>query len=342
MAKRIKKESVFQLIAMVLTVCAFLAAAYAVSRMIIGKNSNGTDTTTYSRQTVQAPSLLFEGKDYQMRDNMEIILVMGVDDYESIGDNGSYINSSQADVLYVFAIDHANKTYQAIQLNRETMTGVKQITGAGTEDIEMMQLCLAHSFGRNDKERCRNTVDAVSGLIFNVPIDHYISLNLSSIAVLNEQVGGVTVTIPAGMDTLDPAFVEGASVRLDDDQAESFIRARMELENDTNEFRMQRQQIFLSAWKQQAGDKMNADSGFALNLVLALSDYMVSDMTANALTDFANQLSEYEDLGTLYTQGETLSAGKDRPFSEYYVDEADLERKVIILFYEEAEKQTES
>lgn len=327
---------------MVLTVCAFLCAVLAFSNMIKGKNSSGTDTTTYSRQTTEAPSLLFDGKNYQLREDMEIILVMGVDDYEYIGDNGSYINSTQSDVLYVFAIDHANKTYQAIQLNRETMTGVKQITGAGTEDIEIMQLCLAHSFGRNDKERCKNTVDAVTALLFNVPIDHYISLNLSSISVLNEKVGGVTVTVPAGLESVDPAFVEGANVRLQNDQAEQFVRARMALENDSNEFRMQRQLIFLNAWKQQAGDMMNEDDGFALDLVLALSDYMVSDMTANALTDFANQLSGYEDLGTLNTEGETVRAGEDRPFSEYYVDEADLERKVIILFYEETEKETES
>ena len=117
----------------------------------------------------------------------------------------------------------------------------------------------------------------------------------------------------------------------------------MSLENDTNEFRMERQQIFMKAWMEQANAKMDSDSGFALGLVLSLSDYMTSDMSANALSDLANQLKEYENLGTVKTIGETLleSEAKISAFREYYVDSDDLERKVIDLFYEETSNDSE-
>lgn len=335
MAKKIKKDTIIKICALVLAVGVFVGAALALSKMISSKNANLTDTTTYTSPSKQRPTLLYNGKNYQMRDNMEVILVMGVDDYEVLEDNGSYINSSQADVIYIYAIDHANKTYQAIQLNRDTMTGVRQITGAGIDDIEQMQLCLSHSYGNTDQARCLNTVEAVSALLFDVPVDHYISLTMSAISVLNEQVGGVTVTVPAGLESADPAFVEGATVTLHGDQAEKFVRTRLALENDTNEFRMQRQQIFLNAWKAQADAKIKSNAGFAIDMVFSLSDYMTSDMSADQLSDFANQLSEYEDLGTLKTQGETFEEGPDRPFREYYVDSDDLQYKVIVLFYEE-------
>ena len=340
--KKKRIENIIQAVALVLTVCLFFGAVLAVSKMISSRNSSNIDSTTYAGQKKEAPLLYFDGKNYQFREDMEVILVMGIDNQEQIGDTQFEINNSQADVLYVFAIDHKNKTYQAIQLNRDTMTGVQTYFADGSKDeIATVQICLSHGYGKSETARCLNTVDAVSGLLFNVPIDHYISLNMSAISVLNEQVGGVIVTVPAGLETVDPSFVEGKTIQLQGNQAELFVRSRMSLENDTNEFRMQRQQIFFDSWKQQAEKKMHTEDGFALNLVLSLSDYMVSDMTANALADFADQLSEYEDLGTLKTQGEMLEAGEDRPFREYYVDQDDLERKVIDLFYEEADKQSE-
>lgn len=337
MAKRIKKDTIITVVGLVITVCAFVGAIIAVTKMI-SKPANDTETTTYSKQNNKASTLHFDGKDYQIKENMEVILIMGIDDREDIGDSQFAIHNSQADVLYVYAVDHKNKTFQAIQINRETMTGIQTYNNDGTKDaIAEAQICLAHSFGKTEQGRCLNTVDAVSGLLFNIPVDHYISLNMAAISILNEQVGGVTVTVPAGLEFADPAFKEGAKVKLQGKQAELFVRSRMSLENDTNEFRMERQQMFLNAWMEQANHKMDTDSGFALGLVLSLSDYMTSDMSANALSDLANQLKEYKNLGTVKTIGETLleSEAKISAFREYYVDMDDLERKVIDLFYVE-------
>ena len=100
---------------------------------------------------------------------------------------------------------------------------------------------------------------------------------------------------------------------------------------------MKRQEIFMKAWKQQALSKMNNDSGFAPKLVLALSNYMTSDMSANKLSSFANNIKEYKDLGSLTPSGKTLDAnGKDRLFKEFHVNKDDLKKKVIEIFYEPA------
>ena len=343
MAKKIKKDTILTVVGLIITVCAFAGAVFAVTKMI-SKPKDDTETTTYSKQNNNASTLYFDGKYYKIKDNMEVILIMGIDDREDIGDSQFAIHNSQADVLYVYAVDHKNKTYQAIQLNRETMTGIQTYNADGTKDtIAEAQICLAHSYGKTEQGRCLNTVDAVSGLLFNMRVDHYISLRMDAISILNDQVGGVTVTVPAGLEAADPAFKEGAKVKLQGNQAELFVRSRMSLENDTNEFRMERQQIFMKAWMEQANAKMDIDSGFALGLVLSLSDYMTSDMSANALSDLANQLKEYENLGTVKTIGETLleSEAKISAFREYYVDSDDLERKVIDLFYEETSNDSE-
>ena len=300
--------------------------------------TNTDATTTTSKSSKKSTELSYNGKKYKLRKNMEVILVMGIDNREKIKDDKQYIHSSQADVLYVYAIDHNKKTVQTLQINRETMTKVRQIFGPEFDDeFANMQICLSHSYGKNEKKRCLNTVEAVKGLISNTPIDHYISLSIDSISVLNEQVGGVTVTIPEGMEKVDPAFVAGAKVTLKGDQAEWFVRARMSLDDSSNTFRMKRQEIFMKAWKQQALSKMNSDSSFAPKLILALSNYLTSDMSANKLSSFANNLKDYKDLGTLTPSGKTLAAnGKDRLFKEFHVNKDDLKKKVIEIFYEKA------
>ena len=334
----LKKETVYTILGAVITVFALVCTGFVIKNIVSENKADASEpvTTTYARPTKAAPVITGAGgTETKMRENMEVIMVCGTDTRETIPEDNDYVHYSQADVIYVYAIDHKNKTYQCIQINRDTMTPVKQVVGIGEDTVANMQICLAHSYGKTEQARCLNTVEALEGLLFEVPIDHYISLNLSAISVLNEQVGGVTVTIPAGMEKADPAFVEGATIRLQGNQAETFVRARMQLDDDSNIFRMQRQEIFMKAWKEQAKAKMNEESGFPVKMVLALSEYMTSDMTANALSTLANQLKEYKDLGTLTTTGETLEEGDGRLFREFHVDKDDLKKKVIELFYEE-------
>lgn len=302
-------------------------------------DTTSTDaTTTSSKTSKKTTELSYGGKKYKLRKNMEIVLIMGVDTREKIKDDSNYIHSTQADVLYVYAIDHNNKTIKTLQINRETMANVRQVFGPEFDDeFASMQICLAHSYGKNEKGRCLNTVEAVRGLISNTPIDHYISLNIDAISVLNDQVGGVTVTIPVGMESAYPEFKAGTQVTLKGSQAEHFVRARSELKDSSNAFRMKRQEIFLKAWKQQAQSKLNSDSGFAPKLILALSNYLTSDMSASKLSNLANNLKDYKDLGSVTPSGKSLDAnGKDRLFKEFHVNKDDLKKKVIDLFYENA------
>ena len=331
--KKISKKNIIQIAAMVLTVAVFAAAVIAVVKMVTDKRTSDTEPTSYVRP---GSVLTHNGKDYVLKKNVETFLVMGIDDYENMGQTGRYINQSQADVLYLFVVDNGNKTYSTLQLNRDTMTSVKILSPDGRDaGISDMQLALAHAYGRDDTARCLNTVDAVSGLLFDIDIDHYVSLTMDAIPIINEKVGGVTVTIPEDMTAADPAFVKGATVTLHGDQAEKFVRSRESLANDTNTFRMERQKMFLDDWRSKVEEKMNSSTSFALDMFLALSEYMVSDMTVNKMADFAAVLAEYEDKGFITTEGE-YSEGV--VFKEYNVDMDDLEDKIIDMLYEEAKQ----
>ena len=87
----------------------------------------------------------------------------------------------------------------------------------------------------------------------------------------------------------------------------------------------------MKAWKKQALSKLKNDSGFAAKLILALSKYNTSDMSANSLSDLANKLKNYKDLGNLTPSGKYYEAGNGRSFREFHVNKDDLLKKVKTL-----------
>ena len=108
----------------------------------------------------------------------------------------------------------------------------------------------------------------------------------------------------------------------------------MSLQEDkaTNLARMDRQTTYLDAWKKKAKEKLNQDAGFALELILELGDYMITDYDLNNLSKLSDYLANYEHLDTIKIDGHT-EMGSD--FLEFYCDDTSLKNAVIALYYDE-------
>jgi LCP family protein required for cell wall assembly len=338
--RKLHKKTILRMVCLVLAmVCFGLALAVVDSLNNPGTQEEVVQTTPATEEASDLYAdddgiarVYYDGRWYVLRSNLETILVMGVDDSGEQKDYGSNINSAQADFLLLLILDHDTGSYSGIQLNRDTMTEITTIGALGDyAGTTVAQLALAHTFGSGLQDSCQYTVKAVSNLLFGVEIDHYVALSMDAIGVMNDQVGGVTVTIPVDMTAVDPAFVEGATVTLDGIQAETFVRARQNVDDSTNLSRMKRQQIYMSAWKQAAQEKIENDAGFALESILAISNYMVSDMSVFELSDFSNAMAGYDDQGVQETAGEAVLGDE---YMEYYVDEDALYQQVIDLFYQ--------
>lgn len=279
------------------------------------------------------PVIYFDGKPYVHKKNIETFLFMGIDKYGESEEVTGYRNHEQVDVLMLCIVDHDEKTYQVLQINRDTYTKIPRIGAAGDRVGEVdAQIALAHTYGTGQKDSCEYTAEAVSMLLMDEKVDHYISLKLDSIAILNKSVGGVEVTIPVDMTMVDPEMQKDKTMVLSDKQAEFFVRSRGKLEDDTNVSRMGRQDTYLHAWRQKAKQKMNADAGFALDLIADLSYFMVADQDLNGLSKLSGYLADYEYLGKIKIDGETKNG---QEFLEFYPDQEALKKTVMDLFYEE-------
>lgn len=277
----------------------------------------------------------YNGTAYAKREDLETVLLLGVDKFEGETPEG-YINNQQADFLLLLVMDKQHETCTPIQLNRDTMTQIRilGVTGepAGTTTG---QLALAHTYGSGEEDSCENTVLAVSNLLYGMEIDHYVSLTMDGVALLNDLVGGVTVEVLDDFSGIDDSLVQGETVTLQGQQALTYVRSRGGMEDSSNLHRMERQRQYLSALQQQLKAAVQQEDGFTLDALLQLNEYMVSDCTVNQLSDLGDSLAAYQVSDILTTPGD---AQEGEEFMEFTVDEAALQQLVMDVFYEPVEE----
>lgn len=313
----------------ILLLCVVLLAALIAGASLMAKKDAEApieNAGTAQNAAVKQESLTYDGQEYPMKSHLQTVLLIGTDALEGYQEKTEgvkpFYNYHQADFLTLVVLDTDNNTAEILQLNRDTMTDVPWLDVLGNYGgTEVKQLCLAYNYGDGGMKSCRNTVSAVSGLLFDAPIDHYIQIPMTAVPALNDVVGGVPVTIEEDLTAVDPAFAEGATVWLDGGQAEKFVRARMGLENDTNLARMKRQRQYLDSFQKRAREAFHSDSEFMVKLLEKLSEFLQSDLTAQQLSDLLTRLDTCEISPIRYAEGE-LKTG-ERHY-EFYPEEGSL------------------
>ncbi len=274
------------------------------------------------------------GVAYKQKENVDTVLFLGVDKYEDES-TSSYVNNQQADFITLMVLDHNAKSYTMVQLNRDTMAPIETIgvmgDNAGTITA---QLALAHAYGTGSSDSSRNVTHSVSKLLYGVDVNHYFTLKLDAVALLNDAVGGVNVELLDDFTTVDPTFVKGSSVTLQGEQATKYVRARGELEDSSNISRMQRQKQYMNAWMDTFDKKYAEDKLLPLTILNSVSDYLVTDLSNEQVMDLFDCYKEYSSRGMLNVEGESI---KGEQYMEFHVDEEALRRMVVELFYVPAE-----
>ena len=311
----------------VLLLLAFIGVVWVLH--LVEENNNPHQTIdTATRITTHRGGAL-----YDLRDDIETILIIGLDKYEEAIDENfdGYRNDQQADFLLLLLVNRTEKTCQMLHINRDTMTRVPilGITGdvAGTQ---VEQLALAHTYGTGNEDSCRNTVHAVSTFLHETPIEHYLSVTMDAVQVLNDAVGGVTVTVNDDFSGVDKTLVKGQTITLKGSQALTFVRARAGMEEQTNLNRMARQRQYMSGLQTRLSEKIREDDSFSLQTALDLSKYMQSDCSVNHLAEVANCIAEFGFSEIQTIEGEAVEGEE---FMEFYADDLALQSLILDLFY---------
>ncbi len=322
--KKIKK---LKIAAIIIAVILLLSAVFLALGLWERHQSNYPEHETESTKSYE-----YNGKEYQLREGIETVLVLGLDKYES-SDSDSYNNDMQSDFMMLVVIDHNSKTLSALHINRDTIAEMN-ILGVAGDNVGTVkkQIALAHTYGNGQEVSCRNAADAVSGLLLNVPIDHYVSVPMDAVAVYNDFVGGVEVTVMDDFTGVDDTLVKGETVTLYGEHALNYVRTRYGLADSTNERRMERQRQYLDALYRKTLALINNDKGFIAEAGIQLADYIVSDFTGNGLQHLAEKAAGYHFVAIYELEGESAQVGEHM---EFYPKEEAIKSTVIDLFCEE-------
>lgn len=292
--------------------------------------------SSYGDGTPEEELVYYNGGWYRPRKGLETILVIGVD--QASEDSALYREEhyEQSDFLMLLVIDQEAGHCTSIHINRDTMAEIRVLDDDTNEHLGTItgQLSLAHSYGNRPEARCKNTADAVSGLLYGIPIDHYLSLSMDGVAILNDLAGGVTLEVMDDLTGLDAALIQGETVTLRGQQALTYVRARQGLDDPTNLHRMERQRQYLEALQDQLTTHLEMDEEFITSALLELNDYMVSDCTIQQLDELVDMLWACASIDYLTLEGESDDSGK---YVEYYLNDSAARELVMGLFYEQTE-----
>ena len=270
------------------------------------------------------------GTEYVYRKaDLTTLLLIGVDrEGLNAGESLTARSNTQADFLLLIVLDRANKTVTPIQIDRDAIVPVNVygVLGNLTGSREM-QICLAQGFGKSLDANCRNTVTAVSGMLLGIPVDHYMVYDLSAINVLNDLLGGVTVTIEDDFSALDASMQVGSKVTLRGAQAELFVRARMSVGDGMNTSRLRRQRAYMESALNIVSEKSSIDSSFIQGMINGMEGYYASDMNRGYVVNLFNRALGYDVRPIRVTDGEH-GVGKDG-FMECYLNEESIKRMML-------------
>lgn len=321
------------LAAAALAVLVLAAVLLFVGGSWLEKRSRKPETRTELPQET-AETMEVDGHTYKKRDGLTTILVMGVD--HETQESYAYRQAGQADFLRLIVLDSNNKTVQQLQIDRDTMTPVTVLGLLGDRyEPVTEQICLGYAFGDGRQTSCEVTVEAVENLLGGQEIDQYLAMGLDGISTLNDLAGGVTVTLEDDFSAIDPAMTKDATLTLQGEQAETYVRSRRSIGVGTNEARMARQESYIRQLSVQLDEKLQKDQNFAVDAYDALQPYLTTSMAKGQLVNEAWAAKDYTRLDTIKPDG-TYQVGEDG-FMEFYPDADALQQAVLQLFYEKVE-----
>ena len=308
-----------------------LALGIVVIGVVLGMADHyriNSDSSTDSRETIT-----YKNETYVKKGNLETYLIAGIDAPGKVEKVTEYDGTGQCDVLAVIVRDRSTDQCKLLSIDRNTITAVKSLDNDGTYlDTTDIQLSLAHAMGFDQQVRAENTVDAVSHLLGDQKIDGYAMVNMGAVQVVNDMVGGVTVTIEDDFTDRDLTLKKGETVTLMGEHAENYIRGRKDVADGSNQNRMSRQSNYEEAFKPAFRSKCAENSKFRLEVYHAMEDYMTTNISAKKFCRLAILMSDENQDEKVAISG-TYGLDEDG-WQTFTPDEDSLQEAILELFYQ--------
>lgn len=295
----------------------------------------------------QSDWIALDGRIYEYNKDTINLLFLGIDHAGGLVQDTDYSewDAGQADAVFVLSLNPTDKTMKIVAIPRNSMVNLN-IYGADGEVSEQIrnQICLQYGYAGGGKNGLTEMKRAVSELLYQLPIHGVTAIGYDAIATINDAVGGVDVEVIEDI-IYDPEMRIGNVVHLTGEQAYLYLQYRDVTAVGSPTARLLRQKQYLSAFVGAAKAKLRSDPLIVSELYQALGEYMETDIALDEAVYMAAELLDYHfDMDAIW-----LLAGEDRivPFinedgeedfyDDYYLDEEELKRMMVEVFYSEAD-----
>ena len=288
----------------------------------------------------QEESIIYEGKRYRYNADLITALFMGID--QSIPEEGGteWGQSGRADSIFLAAFDQKSGRVDLIAISRDTMTPIEAYDADGAYlGTVNDHLSLGYLYGNGGKASCEMMVRNVSRLFYGLPINLYAAVDLDAVPLLNDAVGGVTVTtLDEDLNQYDSTRVwkTGEQVHLVGKMARTYVQGRDTGTDGSNNSRMARQKQYLTGFAAALRQTAAKNPAALLQLYQTLNQSMVTNVGASQAVYLASQALklDFSEENIYAMPGENRYSGE---YDEFYVDDEALYRLILDVFYTEVE-----
>lgn len=317
------KEIVFAAVILFLIVAMLFSGLQVLESTVLFR---GSETELQSERK----TIVRDGVEYFPRQDLTVIMVLGIDQYGPVESSGYYRNEGSADSVMLFLFDETNKDCSVLYLNRDTMLDMNVLGLKGDlAGTVYGQLALAHTYGTGMEDSCENVKNTLMNFIHGLTIDYYVAMNMDAIPILNDAVGGVTVTVTDDFSKVNPTITMG-ELKLQGDQVIDYVRTRKNVGDQKNVTRMARQKEYVDGFLKALMVKKDESLEFATSLYEQISPYVVTDCSVNTLSGMMSRYGDFTLSEVINPEGENIIGDEHY---EFYVDEEKFDELILRLFY---------
>ena len=293
-----------------------------------GQNSDSRNQTDLNQNS---DTVEYKGETYKYNDHLSNYLFLGIDTREAVDTYQSQADAGQADAIFLVSMDRATEKIKVLFIPRDSMTRIETFNPYGQSLGETTDhLNIQYAFGDGKEKSCELMKTAVSNLLHGLPIQGYYSMNISGISEIGKLVGDVEIVVPDdSLEEYDPYFKEGATVVINGDNVEEFLRYRDSGKSQSALVRQQRQKTYLKALIPKLQEKTQTDSSFVGNMLNDIQPYTVTNMGNDVFVKLLNAAGN----STLETQTVPGEGVEGEYYDEYHVDDDALYKLVLSMFY---------
>jgi LCP family protein required for cell wall assembly len=283
-------------------------------------------------ETQPSKTIIRDGKAYFPRQDITVVMVLGIDRYGPMVSSGSYNNPGDADMIALLIFDETNKNCSVLYINRDTMMEMPVLGIGGKEaGTRFAQVTLSHTYGSGLQDSCENVKKTLEAFLPGMTVDYYVSMHMDAISTLNDAVGGVKVNVKDDFSDVDPTITKGEMI-LKGEQALLYVRTRKDVGDQKNITRMERQQEYVGSFLESFRACAKDSASFTLKVFEQVSDYITTNSSVTTLSGIMDRYLEYPIVKMVTPKGENVMG---ETYFEFYADEEALDDLVLELFYAE-------